>query len=391
MPESLRWRRAAGAPSRMPVPAAGQRGPIVLLSREEARAAAKVHVHALAYARVRRSKRVRPTLLVFALLVGGCLASPANDAPVRLGEADGLSVDSVVGDDPAARTLDAAPRFASGEWWRVETTDVFSATTREFTVVVAGIEGESYLFGLPAEDASQLDDLMGMHIPPLGDVGRSDLSFWVHEPFVPLRFPVRDGDAWETHFEFGAVNVTVQVLDATRAEVRTDGPFPVTATYDASAGWFTSMRSENFGEWTLLDHGYGHEGELLVPRGQVLAWLTGRFGGAFDFAAKPAAPVAEATLDERLDRVSTIVFLGGGPGHFREADTAPDGERFEYETTVTAAELVVEMYGRAQPEGTWTFEHLATGSGIAASEAVAYELYTVRLPDGPVARHDGSI
>lgn len=325
-----------------------------------------------------------------ALLIG-CVAPGEDAGRASLGNVEGLSVARAVGDDPTTRTLNAPPRYATGEWWRVEATDVFTGATREFTVVVAGVNGDHYVLGLPAEHVEQLDDLMGMHLPPLGDVGRADLSFWAHDRFEPLRFPLREGDTWVTVFEFGEVNVTVELLDATRAEIRTDGPFPVLATYDATEGWFTSFRSENFGEWTLVEHGFGHEGELLVPRGQVLAWLTGRFGGVFDFARAPATPLANAELDARLDRVSTIVMLGGGAGHFREADIAPDGQRFEFEATKTTPELDTALYGKAQPEGIWTFEHVATGSGIAASEAVGYELYSVTLPDGPVARHDGEI
>lgn len=334
---------------------------------------------------------MRRALFVLVLLAAGCLAGPPEVTPVRLGEADGLSVDSVVGDDPAARTLESPPRFSSGDWWRVEMFDVFSTNTREVTVVVAGVQGDHYLFGLPAADAAQLDDLMGMHIPPTGEVGRDDLSFWAHAPFVPIKFPVHDGETWETVFEFTPVNATVTVLDATHAEVRTDGPFAIEAVYDAELGWFATFTSANFGEWRVVDHGVGFEGELLVPRGHELAWLTGRFAGIYGFDRQPAAPVEAVTLDERFDRVSAVVMLGGAEGHFREANVAPDGQRFEYEATKTDAVLTLEMYGKAQPEGAWTFEHVATGAGIAASEAVAYELFSVTLPAGPVARHDGEV
>ncbi len=340
------------------------------------------------------------------LLLSGCTTAPqdgpsAGDPTVEIDEARPDPSFGAVATGPAAApdleaTTAAAPRLVPGEWWRIRFSSSLFPDTPELIRVVAGVEPEGYLIGMP--HAGWFKEAIAYHAPAFGDVG-SDLSYELHNiRFEPLRFPLVQGATWRTNFGGSEYVATVESADEWTAEVRfeapeqdpqpTDPAYGALAPVDADAGMslvydarqheVVAFRSV-IGQWEVVEHGYGFEGWVTVPRGLHTAIDHGQF-----LAAAPGEPLLTRSVQieggfNRLTLLQGVYALG--PGIYRVRATAPDGTEYVTESNGQPS-FVLRFHEAADPDGTWTVEDLAAGPGGTYSMGMAYHQYDVRLPDG---------
>ena len=349
-------------------------------------------------------------LVLAALTLAGCAEPPAAVEPPVPATAPAVLLDEdrpdtafgevVTGpavDPDLDATTAAPPRLVAGEWWRIRFSshayDVYQAA--EVVRVVAAVEPDGYLFGMPHE--GWFKEAIAYHAPAFGDVGL-DLSYAVHnERFEPVRFPLVEGATWETTFATQPLVATVERADAHTAVVRFDPPAGepgpadplyaalgfadmgrITLTYDARQR--EVVRFESFiGTWEVVEHGYGFEGWVTIPRGEHTAIDHGQF-----LPVTPGGPVLTRTQDvsggfNRLTLMHVIAPVG--PGAYRIRAVAPDGTELVTES-IGGDGFTFRFYEVSDPDGTWTLEDLVGGPGGTFTMGIAYHQYDVRLPDG---------
>ena len=357
------------------------------------------------------------TLLALAVVVPGCFGGADEPTTAAAVEPEGnVTIDEarpeptfgdVVLSDVAAPDLEAtlleAPKLQVGEWWKIELTSPFGDVSSTFYRVVADIEGDTYVFGMPHE--GWWKEAVIYHTPAFGDVSATDLSYNTHDIlFTPLKFPLVDGDTWQTQFSGGPLMTAhVKVDSDTEATITFTapncGPLGVlsatgqcsgestilTLVYDAT---IHEVREFNHGTvvFTVVEHGYGFEGWVTVPRGEDLVFLHGRIGPAADVGLAPAAPVETVTVNGGFNRVSFIqVIQPLGGGAYRERAVAPDGTEFITEAIpATPGAFQLAFFEQANPDGDWALEHVAGGPGVVFIEGIAYHQYDIHLPSGSI-------
>lgn len=354
----------------------------------------------------------RVGLLVLLLLAAGCATPSEPEAPMNETAVVEERPEPVFGEvavGPAARpdenaTLLAPPRLVPGEWWRIRFESPYTEPT-EFLRVVARVEPDgTALVGMPHE--GWWKEAVIFHTPALGEVA-PDLSYAAHDvPFQPLVFPLTADATWETAWEdeASALTATVEPVDETTVDVGfvgaacgitsfvvgCDGSDPtevIRIRYDAKMHEIVRFEGPGM-TWEVLEHGYGFEGWVTIPRAEDLVFLHGRFGPALDLARAPATSTTDTVeVSGGYNRVSFILGAGGvppGSGVFRETATAPDGTVYELEVLPGQGGYRALFLEHASPDGTWTFEHVSGGGGLVMAEGVAYHQYDIRLPDGAV-------
>lgn len=354
------------------------------------------------------SSAFRLALLLLAATFAGC-AEPA--ATVTPAAADPPAV-AIVPDRPDASfgevatgpaagpdlgaTTALAPRLVPGEWWRIRFQSSLFEDAPEFVRVVAAVTPEGYLVGMPHE--GWFKEAIAYHSPAFGDVG-FDLSYALHnQRFEPLRFPLVEGATWTTVFGPSEVTATVEQADDFTAIVRFDPPpsdpqptdplfaalSPVDGsgsmrlTYDARQHEVVRFESM-IGTWEVVEHGYGFEGWVTVPRGLHTAIDYGQF-----LAASPGGPVLTRTQAveggyNRLTLMHGIFALG--PGMYRIRDVSPNGTEFVTEALGGQA-FTIRFHEASDPDGAWTLEDVVGGAGGTYTMGMAYHQYDIRLPDG---------
>ena len=361
-------------------------------------------------------------ILVLSILLGlafaGCFSAdpePADDAEPEV-TIDEARPEPVFNDIPNAdlgeiaapdlnATLAQPPELQEGEWWRIELHDKITDTTTTFVRVVARVENDLYVFGMPHE--GWWKEAVIFHTPAFGDVNR-DLSHRAHDvPFQQLQFPLEDGATWETAWENpDPITATVTVESPTEARVTFTGqncglfgfvgqcPNPTEGVvaeivYDAT---IHEVREASFPshDWRVIEHGYGFEGWVTVPRSEHLVFFHGRLGApVVGFPNGEVGGVSETvTVEGGYNRVSFILGVGnavGTPagGAYSERATAPDGTVFELES-IPGGPFQVVFLEHTAVDGDWLLEHMAAGPGIAFIEGIAYHQYDIRVPDGAV-------
>ncbi|HVM45398.1 MAG TPA: hypothetical protein VM582_05630 [Candidatus Thermoplasmatota archaeon] len=344
--------------------------------------------------------------ILLAASFAGCAepapAAPAAQRPVEIaadrpapGFAE-VATGAAAPPDLGATTA-APPELVPGEWWRIRFRSPFFEPTPDLVRVVADVTSEGYLVGMPHERWSK--EAIAYHAPAFGDIG-FDLSYAVHNVrFEPLRFPLVEGASWTTTFGGTDYVATVEAADAHAATVRFEAtpsqPDPLDPLYAALSPveGFGSMRlvydarqhevvrfESGIGTWEVVEHGYGFEGWVTVPRGIHVAIDHGQF-----LAHTPGGPlVARAAQVEggfnRLTLLHGIFSLGAGA--YRIRSVAPDGAEFVTEAVHTGPGLTVRFHEAADPDGTWTLEDVVAGAGGTYTMGMAYHQYDVRLPDG---------
>jgi hypothetical protein len=364
-----------------------------------------------------RAMAVTTLLLVGAL--AGCFQ--ADEAPADLNETAGggnvtidesrpdpVFEDVVTGPSAqpdAAATLAAAPELRVGEWWRVQLHDPFTGEDTEFIRVLAAIQGDTYVFGMPHE--GWWKEAVVFHTPAFGDVNKADLSYNTHDIlFTPLKFPLEDGQSWETEFSGGGVmTAAVEVMDETRAKITFTsagggGPFgPVNAAlggggdnvvleliYDAAIHEVVEFNHGTV-QFTVVDHGYDFEGWVTVPRGEQLVFFHGRIGPGIDLNTSPAPPVETVSIAGGFNRMSFITVAqavgpAGGPS-CSETATGPDGTTYATDLTPCAG-FRIDFHEAKEPDGDWSLQHVAGGAAVVFIEGIAYHQYDIHLPDGAI-------
>lgn len=338
-------------------------------------------------------RRLAALALALTLVTAGCIgggggeagspsSSSTQDAPDGAGNATGGSGDGQQdGEDRA--TLQEPPTWEAGDWWDVQVEyTIFdeTATTRR---VVAGTVGGDHRVGL----APFSNPVVFGHLPGVGDVRASDLSYDVHgERFQPLDFPLTEGKTWTTSYLDTEYEATVNATEGTAAEISfaaTDGDLRMAAVYDAEVGALTEVHGPLGTKVTVTDHGMNHTGEVVVPHDRA-QMLDGRFAGAFTFGLEPAPPVGSIEVPDEYDRASVGLLLGsigGTPGFYREEAHDPAGNTFAATST---GEFTISLDLSQEPSGTWETSHVTAGAGFAATELVLYKIQTATLPDEPV-------
>jgi hypothetical protein len=276
-------------------------------------------------------------------------------------------------------SLDQAPQWQPGEWWTLHVTAACGGETN-ITRVVTGTIGPDYLVGMPSDDFR--DSILSLHIPGFGDVSRANLSYQIHNvPFQLVRFPIVDGDTWETNFEGGHVNVTLAKRSDTLVDAIITGDYSGSATYDASVHEFTKLDFPGYADITLVDHGYAYKGLVTVPHRETLVFSVGR-------SVVPRTTNITDTVDVRgsFTHASFVVAatsIGQAPaGAYRARVTDPSGETFDFSTTPgDSPGCHQQAFRSANPVGTWTFDNFAGGPGFVLEEGLAYESREVRLAD----------
>lgn len=352
-----------------------------------------------------RVGRVLPVVLI--LLVPGCLSGDAPEAaPAAATEPKGVAIDESRPDTQFANvktgpsaaadlnaTLDAPPKLVAGEWWRLRFESFLGDV--EVVRVVAAVEGDTYLIGMPHE--GWFKEAVAYHSPAFGDVA-SDLSYMTHNVrFEPVRFPLVEGDSWETHFAASPLIATVESTTDTTATVvftipDNAEPDPMTPIYEAmgfpvggeamrlvydatlhEVSYFQSFA----GTYTIVDHGYDFEGWVTIPRGHDTAIDYGTFG-----PVTPGAPPLTREIDiqggfNRMTLMHAVFPLGAGV--YRVRAVAPDGAEFVTESTGAP---MLTFHESNAVDGTWTSEDIVLGVGGTYSMGIAYHQYDISLPDG---------
>lgn len=300
-------------------------------------------------------------------------------------------------DDPAELpppSLAEPPIYVRGQWWTYEANIELGDLDDEITVVAASATEEHQLIGMPADRFSDLALLN--HFPVQGEVDRNTLGIDMHGQFLPLlKFPLEDGKTWKAPVVTEAT-ATVTVHDEHTAEVVfVGGLLPIRLVYDARIGAITEYEVPGLCSAKLIDHGFGHTGDVVVATD---FWLNmwGSAVGAVSLGPAPltqtgagleaGAPIEQAEIPDR-DAASYFVYVGNfdvlpvnTPGTYIEHTVLPDGT--EHTLTRSPADGVggTGLIGRSEaPGGTWSFQHAAIGAGVALTEVAAYDqvIYTL--------------
>lgn len=362
--------------------------------------------------------RLRSLALVAILSItalAGCFQ--ANEEPAPEGGATNGSVtvddarpdpvfeDVVTGPSAAPdaeATLLEAPELRVGEWWRVRLYDPFRDIETEFIRVVAAIQGDTYVFGMPHE--GWWKEAVVFHTPAFGDVNKDDLSYNTHDIlFTPLKFPLEDGQTWETSFSGGptaTASVTVESPTVATVTFTTQGggflpgaPLGgggentvLTLTYDATIHEVVKFEHQTV-TFEVIDHGYDFEGWVTVPRGEQLVFFHGRIGPGIDLNLQPAAPTETVEVAGGFNRMSFITVAqalnpAGGPGGATCSETATGPDGATYATALTpCAGFQMDFHEAKDPDGAWDLQHVAGGGSVVFIEGIAYHQYDISLPD----------
>ena len=352
---------------------------------------------------------MRAFVLLLVLAIGaGCFSAANEEPPADAAAAGNVTIDEARPEPtftdltltPAAAdlnaTLAAAPRWVPGEWWKYHFTSPLTGVEVEFIKVVGAVDGDHYVVGMPHE--GWYKEAVVYHTPCFGDVTVSELGCHAHNiPFAPLQFPLEDGATWTTQFERPPdLTAEVKVVSPTEAEITfsdADGNVHITQVYDATI--HEVRRFEHaIAVYEVVEHGYGFEGWITIPRGELLVFEHGRVGApvvgvaAFGSAGDPVGPPIESVeIAGGFNRLSFILAVGnivGAPGGaYRETATAPDGTVYQLES-IPGGPQTIQFYEHKDPDGTWSLEHLALGPGLAFIEGIAYHQYDIHLPSGDI-------
>lgn len=290
--------------------------------------------------------------------------------------------------------LAAPPNWQAGEWWNIQLVGARAADEYETVVVVAKVEPGRYLIGMPP--ALFDPAFLSYHLPGIGFVNRTDLSFEVHKSiFEPIRFPARTGTEWKTSFADIPLNAQIMAADDTTAEIwfrliNHDDPF-IRATYDADLRYFSTIDIKGYGVLTTTDHGFGYRCSVQAPTevdflflgqpGYSMAGLT--LGGASIPKGFEVARSYDATavfVIAGANRGATAVALIDPAGRHHEAVVGPQDDK----------RVQVRSVSTGDPKGSWKLEGVVDDGGFALAEALGYSVRDVvpdaeRPPAGSVA------
>lgn len=339
---------------------------------------------------------VVPLLALLMTIFAGCVGDDTPENKVDVTPASGPLLGLASGLPTLPRetaTLDTAPEWRLGEWWRIEFDAPPYGISGTFDRVVAGVDDDSYLVGM--NEAEWNDGVMLLHFPAFGEIAKADLSFEAHDlPIGFLKFPLVAGDTWETQWYNGApLTAIVDSVDGTVAQVHLTGARDIHVTYDAMIGAISKLTVSGYGGYAVIDHGYGYTGDVRVPAGIDLVFCDGRalLVQAVDRcqlveATEPRGPEDRITIETGYDAISFGLFLADvqdtgpvAPGVQQIQVEDPSGNRYSAIKTPDTPGYLLLPYGGGDPAGEWTITTVAAGAGLAILEGVAYRVHDVTL------------
>jgi hypothetical protein len=349
--------------------------------------------------------RPLPILIVLAALAAGCVAPAATDnvAPESANATVTIDKDrpdtnftdiALKGAAPdASATLNEAPHWKKGEWWKIHFESPLTGASVDFVRVVGDVQGDTYVVGMPHE--GWYKEAVVYHTPCFGDVDARTLGCTPHNiPFAAVEFPLKEGATWTTQFERAPdLKTEVKITSPTEATIKfvdPKGNVAIEEVYDATIHEVRSFK-QSTAVYTVTDHGYDFQGWITVPRASELVFEHGRVvAPVIDVKTTgPAAgPLETVTINGGYNRLSFILAAGnilGTPagGVYRETATAPNGTSYQL-TSIPGGPVEIRFYEARDPDGDWKLEHIAAGPGIAFIEGIAYHQYDIRLPDGAI-------
>jgi hypothetical protein len=346
--------------------------------------------------------------LVTALLAAGCLTAADEPAAPATAPSPGVQIVedrpdptagvATLGEAAApdeAATLDAPPRLQVGEWWRIRTESPYGAANAEYVRVVGEVTDEGYVFGMPHE--GWYKEGVIFHVPFFGDVG-FDLSGQAHDvPLELLKFPLVDGATWKTvYMGPPELTATVDADEAAKTARVTftdpDGNVAIELTYDAKLHeiveyWHPMLSYE------VLEHGYGFEGWVTVPRGMQTPILSGRIG-PLDASGMPNPSTTDVVeVAGGYNRMSLLLWRGDigllapavpdvGPGVYGIQATDPAGNVYELGPGPMTGGTDLGIFESSDVDGAWSIDYTALGAGGAFVMGISYHQYDILLPSG---------
>lgn len=335
-------------------------------------------------------------VILVLVALAGCLEAdgpaPAEDGDEDLQNKgdDRIDLEDLEGGTPDEwnATLEEPPDWRLGQWWTFALTEHFTGATHEVTLVVAGAESDWFLTGMPEDDFKH--DIMVLHVPGVGQVGKADLRWDIHDAiFKPLQFPLQDGDTWNTRWNDREVQADVIEVTGTTATVEFIGDNDhFTLTYDSEVGTIVALDQEGYATLELLDHGFEYEGVVTVPHEHELIFFHGRLAGALGVGyqdMQPHPPVETITIEGDYDRVSFgLLLIGLVPGGLYAVEaTAPDGSTYDAQMVGTEQDQFdIHVHSNDDPAGDWDLSFVAAGPGGALMEGIGYHVFDIDLPSG---------
>ncbi len=290
-----------------------------------------------------------------------------------------------------------APQWEVGDWWSYEVEHALGPSV-EVTLVVTEVTRGAYT--LSWADVDEALATLTYHFPPVGEIDRPDLGWWVHgETGRILSFPIEDQAAWGASFagEPYAFEATFAGPDEAPVVELTgeaeEGEGTIEATYDPSVGFFERFARlfEQGGppspSAVLVDNGALEDapGAAYTPTPEDL--LNEVVVGPSAEQARPPVgdPVGSFSVGDGVDRLVLAGFSGGQEGHYSWSVNAPSGTTFGGQTTNMPGDgsMAFTHYGLEDPEaGSWTYEISPVGPGLVILEAMGVSLEEASLAAG---------
>lgn len=267
------------------------------------------------------------------------------------------------------------PSWEVGQWW--EWTVTYRDTSFPVKTTVNAIEG-----GMAHHASADLEDGLAavwFHLPPLGQVDTSDLSWVIHDDFNSLlQFPLVDNSTWTGMLEGSEIQMT-----STRMEeglyliegVYENGGPAVRVEYDAQAEMYSSIEllyggSEPWSTATLTGFGQGERLSSYVPvyHDLVIGW-----------AATPSGPIVAESFHVATDIDYVVVgcTTGGGPGVFSVVLEAPLTEPHDCPRAgpfFAQEHNVFDFIILEGVQGEWNYEIMGTAEGFVSTEILAVSI-----------------
>lgn len=321
-------------------------------------------------------------LLVLAALLAtsGCLQATDVTSP-----SSSMRARATV--DPSPEQPIEAPSWVVGEWWKWS---VSFAGYAPFEIETSVSKADPDAYVVATTDVTSYAHALSLHLVPIGRVQRSDLSWDAHGlPVSLLRFPLTDGQSWETNAWLGndlKVQVRkgpVKVLEDERSGLLVNVTFPdgrtaLEADYSPQVGQFVRISAywgpdHPLSTATLVAYGYDRPGSSSFLARDLLRTNATTTGA-------PWVPPGPFTVPAVEGVVVVACFLGGvAPLSFGAYVEAPNGQLGQcvasnsLSTSPRLTRMVVPMGATAGP---WAAEIMLPPAGFVYLEVFLAERVT---------------
>ncbi len=279
-----------------------------------------------------------------------------------------------------------APSWVVGEWWKWSVSFAGHAPF-EVETSVSKVDSDTYL--VAASDVGSYAHALSLHFVPIGLVQRSDLSWDAHGlPVSLLRFPLTDGQRWETHTWLGN-DLNVQVRKGPVKVLANERPgYVVNVTFPDGRTALEADYSPQVGQFVRISAYWGPERPLSTAT--LVAYGHDRPGSAA-FVARdllrinattgtPWVPPGPFTVPAADGLVIVACFLGGvAPftfGAYVEAPNAQLGQCAAGNSLSTSPVLIRQVVPMGATAGPWTAAIMPPAVGFVYLEVLLAERVT---------------